>query len=66
MVLSSYLILIETYLKYKGENMDKQLQDIRDLSRAFVKNEIGKNVDLTNYKTDQELKNLSHLYARQL
>ena len=46
--------------------MDKQLQDIRDLSRAFVKNEIGKNVDLTNYKTDQELKNLSHLYARQL
>ena len=36
--------------------MDKQLQDIRDLSRAFVKNEIGKNVDLTNYKTDQELK----------
>lgn len=36
--------------------MDKQLQDIRDLSRSFVKNEIGKNVDLTNYKTDQELK----------
>ena len=29
--------------------MDKQLQDIRDLSRAFVKNEIGKNVDLTKY-----------------
>ena len=34
--------------------MDKQLQDIRDLSRAFAKNEIAKDVDLSNYQTDQE------------
>ena len=36
--------------------MDKQLQDIRDLSRAFAKNEIAKDVDLSNYQTDQQLK----------